>query len=230
MPAGQNPPAGAVVDYYLPAAAHRVTLRVYDAAGHLVRRLTSAAPAAAPPPRLEIPNFWLARPHPLPTTAGMHRVVWDLRYPTPPSFFPQQPIAALVHATPTDPRGPFVTPGAYQLRLRVDGVTLRQPLRVAMDPRIHTSAAGLAQQRDLALAIAHALGASYAGAAHASGAAHQALLRANFQLSNLMALVELSDDAPTPAMRQNYAADCQAAAAALAGHEAAGMPALSCKP
>ena len=228
MPAGQNPPAGAVVDYYLPAAAHRVTLSVYDAAGRLVRRLTSAAPAAAPPPKLEVPNYWLARPHPLPTTPGMHRVVWDLRYPTPPSFFPQQPIAALVHATPTDPRGPFVTPGDYQLRLAVDGLTLRQPLRVVMDPRIHTSVPGLAAQRDLALAIARALRASYAAAGHTTGAAHRALLLANFRLSNLIATVELSDDAPTRAMREDYAAYCRGAAAALQGHEAAGMPALAC--
>jgi photosystem II stability/assembly factor-like uncharacterized protein len=226
MPTGQNPPGGAVVDYYLPAAAQRVTLSVYDSAGRLVRRLTSAPPRPAPAPKLAIPNYWLARPHPLPTAAGMHRVIWDLRYPTPPSFFPQQPIAALDHATPTDPRGPFVTPGPYQLRLSVDGRTLRQPLRVAMDPRVHTAAAGLEAQRDLALAIARALRASYAAAGQATGAAHLALLRANYGLSNLIALVELSDDAPTAAMRQTYAALCRTVGA----HEGAGMAALTCRP
>jgi photosystem II stability/assembly factor-like uncharacterized protein len=226
MPAGQNPPAGAVIDYYLPAAAHSVSLGIYDADGKLVRRLSSAPTPPAPAPQLEIPNAWLARRHPLPTAAGMHRVVWDLRYATPPSLFPQQPIAALWHATPTDPRGPFVTPGDYELRLTVDGHTLRAPLRVAMDSRIRTSAAGLTAQRDLALAIARALRASTAAAAHASGAAHLALLRANFGLSNLIALVELSDDAPTAAMRQTFAALC----GQVAAHEPAGMAALPCRP
>jgi len=198
MPTGENPPPGAVVDYYLPAAASSVTLEVLDASGSVIRTLTSQAPPPEPAPQLDIPNYWLAMPHPLPTAAGMHRVVWDLRYTPPPAFSHVQPIAALIHDTPSDPRGPFVTPGEYQLRLTVDGQTLAQPLRVTMDPRIHTPPQGLERQRDLALAIAQAMTASYN--------AHQNAV--NRGLGSLLTLIELSDDAPTEAMGERYTALC----------------------
>lgn len=164
MATGTNPPAGAILNYYLAARARQITLSIYDNTGQLVRTLTSTLPAPQQPPQLEIPNYWLAQSHPLPTAAGMHRVTWDLRYAPPPAFEHSQPIAALIHQTPTDPRGPFVTPGRYELRLDVDGRVYRQPLTVTMDPRITTSAAGLAQQRDLGLALTAAMQASYAAA------------------------------------------------------------------
>ena len=41
-PPAENPPDGAIIDYYLPAAASgRVTLEILDAQGHLVRRFSS---------------------------------------------------------------------------------------------------------------------------------------------------------------------------------------------
>ncbi|MGH9465962.1 MAG: hypothetical protein ACRD1Y_01280, partial [Terriglobales bacterium] len=179
MPTGTNPPAGAILNYYLAAPASKVTLSVYDSAGHLVRRLTSTTMdgrgAPQPPPQLAIPNYWLARPHPLPTGAGMHRVSWDLRYTAPPAFSHTQPIAALLHNTPSDPRGPFVTAGQYELRLEVDGATYRQPLTVTMDPQITVPLAGLEQQRDLGLAIAAAMRASYEAAGQLSGGARNGL-------------------------------------------------------
>ena len=269
MATGTNPPAGAMVDYYLARAARGpVTLGIYDSQGALVRRLTSVAPPPGPPPQLDIPNYWLARPHPLPSGAGMHRVVWDLRYGAPPAFRHTQPIAALLHDTPSDPRGPFVTPGAYELRLTVDGTTYRQPLRVTMDPRIHTPLAGLEQQRDLGLAIAAAMRASFAAGEQVASAAKQkmpprlaagvaALLGGrggrrggrggaggegfatlNGQLGSLISLIELSDDAPTPAMRENYQAACTALGEALgrwntlkaqAGLKLAPTPAPGCR-
>ena len=40
-PAGANPPDGAVIDYYLPAAASSVAIEILDAQGKLVRRFTN---------------------------------------------------------------------------------------------------------------------------------------------------------------------------------------------
>lgn len=265
--AGANPPAGAILDYYLAQPAAQVTLSIYDSARHLVRRLTSVAPPPAPLPQLEIPNYWLARLHPLPTSAGMHRVVWDLRYAPPPAFEPAQPIAAVVHATPTDPRGPFVTPGEYELRLDVDGRVYRQPLTVTMDPRITTSAAGLRQQCDLGLALAASMQASYTAAGQVQAATPSGLSaaqqqqlaalrgssrrrfrsrrasapagpasfrRLNTQLGNLITLIELSDDAPTATMDDNYQRLCHQlqhsllAWTALASHRAV-VPQVTCQ-
>ena len=211
MPTGANPPAGAIVDYYLPRAAQgAVVLGVYDAAGALVRELTSAPPPPAAPPALDIPNYWLAQPHPLPASPGMHRVGWDLRYTPPPAFQHSQPIAALLHDTPDDPRGPFVAPGRYELRLTVDGATYRQPLTVTMDPRITTSPAGLERQRDLGLAIAAAMSAAY----EANDAKLAAL---NTRLGSLLTLIELSDDAPTVTMVERYRTLCQQVHATVPG-------------
>ena len=224
MATGTNPPAGAVLDYYLAQPAKEVSIEIQDAKGRLVRKLTSDAPPPAPAPKLDIPNYWLARPQALAVTAGMHRVVWDLRYPTPHSLFPTQPIAALEHDTPTDPRGPFVAPGAFTVRLTVDGRTYTQPLHLSEDPRVTTSQAGLERQRDLGLAIAAALDTSYeaaelakktgpeaapvAAAGRRRRGAGNVFAASNAELGNLLALVELSDDAPTQAMEENYAALC----------------------
>ena len=83
MPAAENPPTGAVIDYYLKAPAGDVTIAVYDAENHLVRRLSSAPEAEPSGPAPNIPAYWIARSTPLSTAAGMTRAVWDLRYPPP---------------------------------------------------------------------------------------------------------------------------------------------------
>jgi len=81
-----NPPDGAILTYYLKSASSGpVTLAIYDSGGKLVRELTNVPPPTEPEPQLNVPNYWIERPHPLTTAAGMNRAVWDLRYthPTP---------------------------------------------------------------------------------------------------------------------------------------------------
>src|SRR4030095_12981881 len=48
--------------------------------------------------------------------------------------------------TAREPRGPWVVPGTYTVRLTVNGQTYSQPLTVRMDPRVKASAATLARQ------------------------------------------------------------------------------------
>ncbi|HEV2385714.1 MAG TPA: hypothetical protein VGS20_00525 [Candidatus Acidoferrales bacterium] len=164
MPAGQNPPTGAIVDYYLKsAAASDVTLGVYDSAGHLVRQFSSAPlpPSLEPPPN--VPDYWLERPQPMPKAAGLNRFVWDLRYPPPPALRHNYPISALYGNTPGDPRGPLAVPGKYELRLSVNGRTYRQPLEIVLDPRVRAAPSDLASQLELGRKISAAISASYAG-------------------------------------------------------------------
>jgi hypothetical protein len=120
-----------------------------------------------PEPQLNIPNYWIERPHPLPAAAGMNRAVWDLRYTPPPSFSRgtttgSYPISALYGATPAEPRGPLVAPGDYEVRLTAGGATLRQPLHVVMEPRVKTPPQGIIQQRDLGLLISEGMTSSHA--------------------------------------------------------------------
>ena len=167
-PAAKNPPDGAIVDYYLarPAAAP-VTLEILDRAGRLVRRFSSASlsSSSSPSPErpeqpdtaLNIPLMWIRPPQTLSTARGMHRFVWDLHGEPPPAMRHEYPISAIPGDTPREPRGPWVLPGRYAVRLAVGGETRTQPLVVRMDPRAQLVPGALAQQFALALRIVAAL-------------------------------------------------------------------------
>jgi photosystem II stability/assembly factor-like uncharacterized protein len=149
-PTAANPPAGAVIEYFLPRAARgNVVLEVLDAHGGLVRRYTSAdppEPSAEDLARQLIPPYWVAEPRSLAQGAGMHRWVWDLRYPAPFATSHGYPIAAVPHATPREPFGPVAVPGMYTVRLNVDGRRLEAPLELRADPRVHLAPGALEDQ------------------------------------------------------------------------------------
>jgi hypothetical protein len=156
VPTGQNPPDGAIIDYDLRApAAGQVTLTIRTAAGQVVREYSSdaAAPDASMP---NVPTYWFqpADATRLPATAGVHRFVWDLRYPTPPplDYGPDgQPAtsvsygiiatAILGQSPRRQPVGPLVVPGTYQVQLGVGGQSFTRSLVVMPDPRVQVSSA-----------------------------------------------------------------------------------------
>jgi photosystem II stability/assembly factor-like uncharacterized protein len=145
-PAAANPPDGAVLDYYLPAAPSTVTLEIMDAQGHVVRRFANTDKPEATEEELEkqlIPMYWIRPLRQLSTGAGMHRWIWDLHYPAPAVMGHEFPIAAIPHDTPRGPLGPTVLPGSYTVRLTVDGKTSTAALTVKMDPRVKTPTVGL---------------------------------------------------------------------------------------
>jgi photosystem II stability/assembly factor-like uncharacterized protein len=141
VPAGKNPPDGAILDYVLPAkSAGDIQLEIYDADEKLVQSFSSAP---LPKETEEVPfvaEYWIAHRRPLSKEAGMHRFVWNLLYPDPRAMHPQSPynypIAAIVGSTPLPPQAPLVLPGKYEVRLRAGGQMSRQPLEVKMDPRV----------------------------------------------------------------------------------------------
>jgi hypothetical protein len=149
-PLAENPPDGAVIDYYLaqPAAAP-VTLEISDAAGKLVRRYSSAdSPdlTEADLKTLSIPALWVRMPRVLPAGGGLHRWVWDLHGAPPQSLRHEYPISAVPHDTPRLPQGPGALPGVYTVKLTAGGHSYTAPLTVKMDPRVKTLPAGLQQQ------------------------------------------------------------------------------------
>ncbi|MGH9400894.1 MAG: WD40/YVTN/BNR-like repeat-containing protein [Terriglobia bacterium] len=162
-PAGQNPPNGAVIDYYLKSALEgQVALEILDSQGNLVRRYQSgAAPQPVKGP-LEFPRYWLRPPMPLTTNAGLNRFVWDLRYATPPAIAPSYTMHAVFgENTPALPFGPLALPGNYTVRLIVAGHNYDQTLTVKMDPRVTTPPPDLAQELQLGLKIFQDLKAEY---------------------------------------------------------------------
>jgi photosystem II stability/assembly factor-like uncharacterized protein len=130
-PIAENPPFGAMIDYYLKSnVSGPVTIEIVDPSGEVVRKYSSEdKPAPVNLETLNIPAYWVRPPETLSTAAGQHRWVWDLR-PTPP-------------ARPAGGGGggfgrggaPLVLPGVYTVKLTVGAKSFNQPLVVRADPR-----------------------------------------------------------------------------------------------
>jgi hypothetical protein len=168
LPAGENPPPGASVDYYLPNdAAGPVTLDVLDAAGRVVRRYSSLDTAPNPDPgrdpaaynrlcqqrpnapHCDVPLYWAAPAMAISTRRGMHRVWWDMHYEPiasgPGARGGDDATGVVPHRSYPDVNAPWAPPGRYAVRLTVGGTPLTQPLVLHMDPRVRTPPAALAQ-------------------------------------------------------------------------------------
>lgn len=145
-PAGQNPPDGAIIDYVLASPVDEVTLEIVDANGALVRRYSSRDKVDEPKDTGNVPALWIRPERALPTSAGMHRVTWDLYYTPIPTKSQGYPIAAIEGDTAPNPSSPLALPGKYTVRLTAGGRTVTQPLALQMDPRVTTSAEGLVSQ------------------------------------------------------------------------------------
>ncbi|MFQ5742379.1 MAG: WD40/YVTN/BNR-like repeat-containing protein [Acidobacteriota bacterium] len=115
---GQNPPDGAIIDYWLGAevSADEISIAIVDASGAQV--------ATVEPTRKR----------------GINRVVWDLRHASlsPPAGRQegQGGFGGGGFAGNGRLRGPYVVPGRYTVRLTVDGSSTEQPLEVREDPRL----------------------------------------------------------------------------------------------
>lgn len=173
-PAGQNPPDGAILDYYLRGpVATLLSLKIYDDKGEEVASFASnARPVELPP--ANVPEYWFAPPTRLTNDGGVNRFAWDLRYSTPLTLpygyygnllnYTEYTLAdhAIPGETPRQqPRGPLVAPGKYTVELRYAAQTFRQSLTVFADPRVKATQADLMAQRDLALSITRGMKSSY---------------------------------------------------------------------
>ncbi len=164
-PAGQNPPDGAMIDYWMKvASANPVTLDVIDGgSGKVVRHFSSAdQPDPVNAKALNVPTYWVRPARVLSAAAGMHRFVWDMHYPEPDLLEHEYPISAIYHDTPRYPLGAAVLPGQYKIVLTAGGESYTQPLEIRMDPRVKTAAEDLRRQFELDRKIAGALHRDYA--------------------------------------------------------------------
>jgi photosystem II stability/assembly factor-like uncharacterized protein len=150
-PAGENPPDGAMIDFFLAKdATAPLTIEIKDSKGALVRKYSSSdAPAPPEPKKLKIPSYWIRPLQSLSTKAGMHRFLWDMHYTPVPDVEPEFPMSAIYRNTAPSATSPWAAPGNYTVTLMVDGKSFTQPLTVEMDPRVKASAADLQEQFDL---------------------------------------------------------------------------------
>jgi hypothetical protein len=130
LPVGDNPPAGAVIDYYLKnktPESETITLEVLTSDGKLVRRISNHKAED-----VEQPEEWTDREKPMdviPDADGANRLAWDLRWEDP------EKIPGAFYSD-DGPRGPIAAPGHYQVRLTVGGRSQTAPLDVVPDPRL----------------------------------------------------------------------------------------------
>jgi photosystem II stability/assembly factor-like uncharacterized protein len=177
-PHAENPPTGAIIDYYLAQPSGTpVVLEIQDARGATIRRYASADPPELTADELAkqpIPAYWV-RPHrALPATAGMHRWIWDLRRARPLAEGYGYPINAVPNDTPRRPEGARVLPGTYTVKLVANGKALTRTVEVRPDPRIKLPAAAQEQQHQLEVRLAELLGRSADLVLQARSAAEQA--------------------------------------------------------
>jgi photosystem II stability/assembly factor-like uncharacterized protein len=152
--AGQNPPSGAVIYYYLKQTPKQeVKIEILDASGNVLRDYSSqkTEPLEEPldpddkKPEKEI------KPE-----AGLNRFVWDLRYQGAhrvPGYY--------LWEYSDGARGPLALPGGYQVRLTAGGKSQTMPLEVKLDPRVNVSQADLEKQFKLHLELREQLSGVY---------------------------------------------------------------------
>ena len=109
---GENPAAGGIIDYWLGATPSELSVTIQNAAGKVINTVTPT------------------KQH------GVNRIVWNLRHADVAAG--GAAVAVDDEGAPIGGRmaGPFVAPGTYTVRLRVDGQTFDKPIVVREDPRI----------------------------------------------------------------------------------------------
>lgn len=138
---GQNPPAGAIVHYYLPQKAREsLILEIVDDGGKVVRTLTMK-PEEKDEEKEKNPDAVL------PNDVGLHRIVWDLRH-TGGAVIPNA-----IYEAPDVKEGPLALPGTYQLKLKIDNASQLAMLKIVPDPRADTKMEELKEQLDFSLKL-----------------------------------------------------------------------------
>ena len=132
---GDNPPNGAVIQYFLKAASQQpVVATISDPAGKVIRTLRNGS-----------------------REAGVNQLVWDLAYDPATTETPGAgPAAGRGGGGGRGGRGggaPSVVPGQFTVKVQLAGREFTKALTVELDPRANVTTADLEAQRDLALTL-----------------------------------------------------------------------------
>ena len=160
-PYGQNPPDGAVIDFYLkalPGEKDEVTLEILDAQDKSVRKFSSKGKKeeAVDPEDLFGPPPGATK---LDVAAGMNRFVWDMTYEGA-----KKTPGAVLWGGQLD--GPQALPGNFKLVLTAGGKTYTAPMEIKMDPRVTTTIADLQKQFDLLIKLRDRISAAHMAVNH----------------------------------------------------------------
>ena len=181
-PTGANPASGGVVYYWLGSPRQVVTLDFLDSKGAVIRSFTSLQDSTVAADSVRGDSVRRARndsivraggkpdttvrtearseetgagddrpqrrppPPRAPNKAGINMFAWNLRYPDAVDFENRIFWAGGIN-------GPLAVPGAYAVRLTVNGQSQTQPLTVLKDPRVTATQADLQEQFNFLIKI-----------------------------------------------------------------------------
>jgi hypothetical protein len=143
LDAGENPPEGVVIHYWLaeaPGEGEEVKVTIKDAGGNAIRTYSSAS----------------SKPPKAPANAGANRLVWDYRgEPPAPVERDTEPqgMEALIEMYFGRMIPPVAVPGSYRVTLQKGDAEQTVAFEVLPDPRIPASSEDLAAQYDLKTSI-----------------------------------------------------------------------------
>jgi photosystem II stability/assembly factor-like uncharacterized protein len=151
---GQNPPPGAVIDFFVKDVPKGETaIEILDAQGQVIRKYSSLKTQVLDEP----PDPDDKKPEKeIKVEAGLNRFIWDLRYEEAnrvPGYYLWEYNGGA--------QGPLALPGKYQVRLTVDGKSQTVPLELKLDPRVQVSQADLEKQFNLLLQVREQLNRVY---------------------------------------------------------------------
>ncbi len=133
LDAGENPPDGVSVTFYLPdTPPDDVSLAFLDAGGRLIKVFSGGASGQE---RLDV-------------SQGVNRFVWDMRYPGALSLTEVEG-----GYKPKNIEGVLAPPGLYRVRLTVGDETFEESFDLLKDPRSRASQGALDEQFALLLRI-----------------------------------------------------------------------------
>ena len=141
LDAGENPPDGVIVTYYLKEKPEGdVTLSFLDAKGEMIKSFSSKKPEdesseAAADPRVR-------------AEAGVSRFVWNMRHPIARKVPGDKSTEQMLLVT-----GPLAPPGTYHVRLEVGGQSQTEQFEIIKDPRVATTQDDFTAQFDLFIKI-----------------------------------------------------------------------------
>jgi photosystem II stability/assembly factor-like uncharacterized protein len=151
-PAGKNPPDGAIIDFILHNNVSEINIQIQDNEGSIIYDFDQNIKLNTyDTTDLAHPVYWIKPSFDLPKTVGHHRVIWNLRHNDPRGAQRAFAISAIKGETPSGPRGPFVHPGSYIVKMLADGQEYRTEIDVLMDPRVEAREADYKLQYDLSL-------------------------------------------------------------------------------
>ncbi|MGI8854549.1 MAG: WD40/YVTN/BNR-like repeat-containing protein, partial [Thermomicrobiales bacterium] len=147
LDAGQNPPDGAVIFYYLHEKPEgEVTLTFLDQDGKEIKTYRSKeadsgqqaadsgqqTQSSVLSPQSSPKKDGAAEEKPVHKEAGLNRFIWNMRYPD------ARNVEGAIYRS-GGVTGPLAPPGAYQVRLTVGSKSWTQPLEIRTDPRAEVS-------------------------------------------------------------------------------------------